>query len=108
MSIYEKLQEGLSDGLAYGIETSKNLLSKAKETAVELEEEGLLRLELRKLNARKKELISELGIKAYEAFVINNRKSLTLSSSGVNSILSEINELEKAIAEKEEDLRKSE
>lgn len=107
MSIYEKLQDGLNDSLAYGIETSKQLLKKAKETANDLEETGILKIELRKLNSRKKELINELGIKAYEAFLINGRKSLTQSSSGVNEILNELNELDKKMVEKEEELKNS-
>jgi|GEM_PF-5092587 len=107
MSIYEKLQDGLNDGLAYGIETSKQLLKKAKETATELEETGLLKIDLKQLNSRKKELISELGIKAYEAFLVNERKSLTQSSSGVKEILNELVDVDKDIAEKEEELRNS-
>ncbi len=107
MSIYEKLQDGINDSLAYGIETSKNLLKKAKETASEIEETGILKLDLRRLNSRKKELISELGIKAYEAFVINGRKSLTLTSGGVPGILNELTEVDKEIVEKEEELKKT-
>ena len=108
MSIYEKLQDGLNDGLAFGIETSKNLLHKAKETAVELEETGILKIDIHRLNGRKKDLINELGIKAYEAFIVNERKSLTLSSTGVQGILTELIDIDKQIAIKEEELRKSE
>lgn len=108
MSIYEKLQDGLNDGLAYSIETSKQLLKKAKETAVELEEVSLLKIDLRHLNTRKKELISELGIKGYEAFLVNGRKSLTESSSGVKQILEELRSIDKKMVEKEDELRKSE
>ncbi|MDC7225543.1 MAG: hypothetical protein PQJ61_02125 [Spirochaetales bacterium] len=105
MSIYEKLQDGLNDSLNYGIESSKQLLKKARETASDLEENGLLRIDLKRLNSRKKELIGELGIKAYEAFLVNQRKSLTQSSSGVKEILTELEGLEKTIMEKEEELR---
>lgn len=108
MSIYEKLQDGLNDGLAYSIETSKQLLKKAKETAAEIEEVGLLKIELRRLNTRKKELISELGIKGYEAFMVNGRKSLTESSSGVRQILEELKDIDKTIVDKEDELRQSE
>lgn len=108
MSIYEKLQDGLNDGLAYGIETSKQLLKKAKETASEIEETGIHKLDLRRLNSRKKELISELGVKAYEAFIVNERKSLTQTSSGVAGILEELMETDRLIVAKEEDLKKSE
>ena len=108
MSIYEKLQDGLNDGLAYGIETSKQLLQKARETAADLEETGVLKIDLRRLNARKKELINELGIKAYEAFLVKEKKSLTQASAGVKEILTELQDVEKMIAEKEEQLRKSE
>ena len=104
MSIYEKLQDGLNEGLAQGLETSKTILKKAKVTAVELEEVGLLKLDLRKLNTRKKELISELGVKGYESFIVKERKSLTESFSGVKQILDEIRELDVTISEKEEEL----
>ena len=108
MSIYEKLQDGLNDGLAYGIETSRNLLKKAKETAVDLEETGILKIDIIRLNNRKKDLINELGIKAYEAFIVNERKSLTQSSTGVKEILTELVDIDKQISAKEEELRKSE
>jgi antitoxin component HigA of HigAB toxin-antitoxin module len=108
MSIYEKLQDGLNEGLNYSIETSKKLLEKAKETAAEVEEVSILKIDLRRFNTKKKELISELGIKAYEAFLINERKSLTLSSSGVNQIVEELREIEKKIVDKEEELKKAE
>lgn len=105
MSIYEKIQDGLSDSINYGITASKQLIDKAKETASELEEAGLLKIELRKLNVRKKDLINELGIKAYEAFIVNERKSLTISSSGVKEILNELIETDSLIAEKEQELK---
>ncbi len=107
MSIYEKLQEGLNDGLKYGIETSKQFLKNTKEVAQELEETSVIKLDIRKLNSRKKDLINELGIKAYEAFIVNERKSLTHTSSGVKEILVELFETDKQIAEKEEELKKS-
>ena len=108
MSIYEKLQDGFNDGLAYSIETSKQLLKKAKETASGIEEVSLLKIDLRRLNTRKKELISELGIKGYEAFIVNGRKSLTESSSGAKQILVELKEVDQKIALKEDELRQSE
>ena len=108
MSIYEKLQEGISDSLTYGIETSKHFIKKAKETASEIEEVSVLKLELRRLNSKKKDLIGELGIKAYEAFLINGRKSLTESSSGVKQIISDLQEVDQMIVEKEEELREKE
>ena len=107
MSIYEKLQDGLNDGLAYGIETSKQFIKKAKETAAELEEAGLLKIEIHKLNNRKKDLINELGIKAYEAFIVNEKKSLT-QSSAVKEIINEIIETDALIADKEQDLKQAE
>ena len=105
MSIYEKIQDGLNDSINYGINASKQFINKAKETASELEETSLLKIELRKLNNRKKDLINELGIKAYEAFLVNERKSLTQSSSGVKEIINELIEIEKSIVEKESELR---
>ena len=94
----------LNEGLSYSLETSKQLLKKAKETAVELEEIGVLKIDLRRFNTRKKELINELGIKGYEAFIINGRKSLTESSVGVRQILEELKEVDKKISEKEDEL----
>ncbi len=107
MSIYEKLQDGLNDSLAYGIETSKQFLKKAKVAAVEIEETSIIKIDIRRLNTRKKDLINELGIKAYEAFLVNERKSLTQTSSGVKEILNELVEVDKNIAFKEEELRNS-
>ncbi|MBI9108255.1 MAG: hypothetical protein JEZ04_16015 [Spirochaetales bacterium] len=108
MSIYEKLQDGLNDGLAYSIETSKQLLKKAKETAGSIEESSLLKIDLRRLNTRKKELIGELGIKGYEAFLVNGRKSLSESFSGVKQILEDLKDVDEKIIEKEDELRLSE
>ncbi len=107
MSIYEKLQDGLNDSLAYGIETSKQFLKKAKDAAAEIEETSIIKIDIRRLNTRKKDLINELGIKAYEAFLVNERKSLTQASSGVKEILNELVEVDKNIAFKEEELRNS-
>lgn len=101
MSIYEKIQEGLNTG----VEASRQFLEKAKNTAIDLEETSVKKLDLVSLKQQKKELTNKLGKVAFEAFILNEKKSLTLSSSGVEQIVEKLKTINTKIQEKENTLK---
>ena len=103
--------------LEQSVETSREVLDKARtgakelgESAKELGEVGVLKFDVLQLERRSAKVLSKLGHEVYEAFGERGRKTLSPDAEGVKELLAELRDIEQGIDEKERaiaELRKS-
>jgi hypothetical protein len=92
----QRIEQSLNEGYT----VSRKLFGKAKQRAVELGEHGVLSLEVRQLEAKYSELLSNLGSKVRQLLVDEKRSTVTAKSQGVKEILEQIEETEQELARK--------
>jgi hypothetical protein len=102
MNLWDRVQKVVNQG----VDTSKDLLEKAKVKAKELGEKGLLKFDIMQLESQTEKSLLQLGSKVFEIFVKDNKDSVSKSDSAVSAIINQIADLEKKIEEKEEALKK--
>jgi hypothetical protein len=85
--------------LEKGVETSRELLSKAGNQAQVWSEMGVLRVEVIHLRGQEEKLVLKLGAEAYAAF--GERREASLSSASVADLVGSIADIEKRIEDKE-------
>jgi hypothetical protein len=103
MNLWDRVQKVVSQG----VDTSKELLEKAKVKAQELGEKGLIKFDIMQLEHQTEKCLLQLGSKVFEVFVKDNKETVSKSDSSVMNIIKEITDLEKKIEEKEESLKKA-
>lgn len=99
-------KERLAEVLSQGVETSKDVVGKAKGKAKELGEIGMLRLDVRQLESRAAALIGKLGTLTYEILEEKGQQSVSKGTVGLKEIFAEISDLKEQIEQKEAELRK--
>ncbi|TVR02425.1 MAG: hypothetical protein EA403_08965 [Spirochaetaceae bacterium] len=82
-------------------DTSKEWFDKAKGTAHELGERGVIRVEIMQLESRAEKLTARLGARVYDLLVKEGRSRIERGSEGIGETIGEIEEIEQRIAEKE-------
>ncbi|NBC30050.1 MAG: hypothetical protein GVY29_08680 [Spirochaetes bacterium] len=87
-----------------GIDNSRGFFGKAQERARDLSERGILRFEIMQLESRVEKLTAQLGARAYEALSKEGKNTISRNTPGVKDIISEIEDIEKRVHEKEADL----
>jgi hypothetical protein len=97
MDMMEKMKHAVEKGL----QVSKEALGKAGDAARDLGEVGVLKLEIRELENRIKDLLKSLGIYVYEQLGKEGKASVTSKNTEIATLLSGLEH-----AEKEIDLRK--
>jgi hypothetical protein len=102
MSFWERMKEVLDKS----IETSKDVLAKAKEKAQELGEKGVLKYEIMQLEKNAEKKLALLGAKTFELLVKEEKNSISKSTQGVKEILEDIVNIENKIDEKEDAVKK--
>ena len=90
-----------------GIETSKDIASRARDQAQAWGEMGVLKIEILQLRSQAEKLVSRLGAHTYAELVERSKPSLLATDPVTASILRSIREAEAAIAEKEAAYRKT-
>lgn len=102
MDFMKRMDELIDKGIA----TSKDLWGKAKDTARDLSQKGILTIEIGQLERQAHSEIARLGSLAYDT--LRNRKQPALYPEEVEvaRLLGTIQELRARIEEKEEELRK--
>jgi hypothetical protein len=103
MNLWERVQKVVNQG----VETSKDLLDKARVKAQELGEKGLLKFDIMQLENQTQKCLLQLGSKVFEVFIKESKESISKSDSSISSIVNEITDLQKKIEEKEESLKKA-
>jgi chromosome segregation ATPase len=86
-----------------GLESSREVLSKAKDKAKDLGEKGLLRYEITQIERQAEKKFSQLGAAVYEQMVL--KKQVTVGRESVTELLEDIRELKERLEKLEEDLK---
>jgi hypothetical protein len=102
MDFMDRLQRTINQGL----DTSKDLFSKARERAVELGDKGVLKFEILQLENQAEKLLSKLGSVTYQTLQESEDQVVSKQSPEVTELITEIDTVRKRIKEKEENLKK--
>jgi len=102
MTFSEKIKNIVNTGL----DTSKDILSKAGEKAQQWGEMGVLKVEIVQLRGQAEKMTARLGAEVYEVLVEKGQKTVSRETPAVRDILDKIAELEKNVEEKEIQFRK--
>jgi len=99
MSFWERMEGIVNQSL----ESSREILGKAKEKARDLGEKGVLRYEIMQIEKQAEKKFSQLGVRVYEKLVKNDQS--TVSKEALKELLDEIEELKERLEEKEKALK---
>jgi uncharacterized phage infection (PIP) family protein YhgE len=99
MSFWDRMQEVVNQGL----ESSREILGKAKEKAKDLGEKGLLRYEISQIERQAEKKFSQLGAAVYEKLVMKDQA--TVSKDALEELLTDIQELKDRLEKLEADLK---
>lgn len=100
MSFWDRMEKVVNQGL----ESSREILGKAKEKARDLGEKGLLRYEITQIERHAEKKFSQLGATVYEKLVLKNLA--TVGREAVKELLDDIQELKNRLEKLENDLKK--
>jgi uncharacterized phage infection (PIP) family protein YhgE len=101
MSFWDRMQEVVNQGL----ESSREILGKAKEKAKDLGEKGLLRYEISQIERQAEKKFSQLGAAVYEKLVMKDQA--TVSKDALEELLTDIQELKDRLEKLEADLKEA-
>ncbi len=104
MSFLDRVQETIDQGL----KSSRELFGKARDKAKDLGEIGVLRFEIKQLEAQAEKLIAKLGSKTYETLVVEEQKTVSAGTQGIKEILNAIAEVKQEIELKERQIKEFE
>ena len=99
MSFWDRMEQVVNQGL----ESSREILAKAKEKAKDLGEIGLLRYEITQIERQAEKKLSKLGATVYEKLVLKDQA--TVSKEAVKELLDDIQELKDRLEKLEKDLK---
>ncbi|HSV56481.1 MAG TPA: hypothetical protein VLH39_05165 [Magnetospirillaceae bacterium] len=102
MTFSEKLKQIVNSGL----DTSRDIVSKAGGKAQQWGEMGVVRVEILQLRAQAEKLTARLGAEVYEVLVEKGQKTVSRETPAVREVLERISELETGISAKEAQFRK--
>lgn len=98
--------EKFKDIVNAGIDTSKDILSKAGGKAQQWGEMGVLKVEIVQLRSQAEKQITRLGAEVYEVLAEKGQKTVSRDTPAVRESLDKIAELQKGIEEREAQFRK--
>ena len=99
MGIWDRMEQLIGQGL----NTSKEVLARAKDKAQELGEIGLLKYEIAQLEKQAEKLFSRLGMAVFEK--LSGKGQASVSRDAVKELVRELEEVRKRIEQKEGDLK---
>ncbi len=99
MGVWERMEQLIGQGL----QTSREVLSRARDKAQELGEAGLLRYELSQLEKQAQQLFGRLGMAVFDR--LSAKGQATVSREALKELVAELEEIRKKIRQKEEDLQ---
>jgi uncharacterized phage infection (PIP) family protein YhgE len=99
MSFWDRMEEVVNQGL----ESSREVIGKAKEKARDLGEKGLLRYEITQIERQAEKKFSQLGAAVYERMV--RKDQATVSRDALSELLDDIRELKNRLEKLEDDLK---
>lgn len=102
MDFMQKLQSSLSQGL----DSSRELLGKAREKAKDLGEKGVLRFEILQLERQAADLMGKLGARVFDLLNLQKQGTVSAKTEGVKELIQEIDDVKRVIEQKEVALKK--
>ena len=99
MSLWERMEQLIGQGL----QTSREVLARAKDKAQELGEAGLLRYELSQLERQAQQLFGRLGLAVFERLSAEGQAAVPREA--VKGLVAELEEIRRKISQKEGDLQ---
>lgn len=102
MTFLDRLQDTFNKSL----DTSRDLLSKAKEKAVDLGDKGVLKFEIVQLENQAEKLFGKLGTVAFKILSESDDHTVSVETPEVKELMQEIRNVRSKITEKEELLKK--
>ncbi|UCF97968.1 MAG: hypothetical protein JSV89_00175 [Spirochaetaceae bacterium] len=100
MGFWDRMEQVVNQGL----ESSREILGKAREKAKDLGEKGLLRYEITQIERQAEKKFSQLGAAVYEKLVLKDQA--TVRKEAVKEFLDDIQELKDRLERLESDLKK--
>lgn len=99
-SIFGKIKDNTNEVIKYGLDLTKEGVHKAQEVAENLKDD----YEVRKLNTKKKEVSTQLGMKFYLAIKNNDNKvpENLMKDKAIVSLVKELEEIDKEILKSSE------
>jgi hypothetical protein len=97
--------ERMKDFLDQGVAASKEFALKAGAKAQDLGEQGVLMVEIKRLEGQAQKLLTRLGNEAYKAFAERNQDSLDKNDPETASLLTDLGKIRESIEQKETELR---
>jgi len=102
MSFRDRMEKFLQKS----VETSKEVLGKAKEKTKEAGEKGALKIKIKRLENQAEKKCTMLGSRVYELLVEKGQSTISKGTADIKPLLGDIKDLEKEIEENEEQLKK--
>lgn len=104
MDFLNKAKETLNKG----IEASSKAFSKAKDTAKDLGDKGVIRVEIMQLQKKEEVLIKELGELTYELLQVEGKGSISAKTAGIKEKIDDLVTAKDAIRKRKEELNEHE
>jgi hypothetical protein len=102
MSFRKRIEEIMRVGL----DTSKDVLDKAKEKTKEASERSILKIKIGRLENHAERKFGMLGSKVYETLVEEGKSTVSKSTTNIKEIIEDIKGIEKDITKLEEQFKK--
>ena len=102
MSFWDRMEQVVNQGL----ESSREIIGKARDKAKDLGEKGLLRYEITQIERQAEKKFSQLGVAVYEKLVLKDQA--TVSKVSVAVLLDDIRELKERLEKLEKELKQVE
>lgn len=100
MAFWDKMKRAVKEGL----ETSKEVLEKAKDKTKELGEKGAMKFEIMQLEKQAEKRFCKMGTHVYEVLVKEGQQTISKGTPEIKKLLEEIEDIEKNIDRKEKEL----
>ena len=100
MDFFDKMQDGVNQGIA----GSRDLLKKAAVKAKDLSEIGILKYELNQLENMSETLASKLGVTVYRVLCENGQGTVSKKTPGMKEVIDEMDEVRRKIEQKRQAL----
>ncbi|MBI9102372.1 MAG: hypothetical protein JEY99_08165 [Spirochaetales bacterium] len=101
---WNKIKSGIDTSLS----SSRKVMDGAKKKSKELEEYGILKIDIKRLETRNADLFSDLGMKVFSIFSEEGRQSVTSKNPVIRDVMDELESNRLMLEEKQGKLKNSE
>jgi hypothetical protein len=100
MAFWDKMKKTVKEGL----ESTKDVLEKAKDKTKELGGKGVTKFEIMQLEKQAEKRFCRIGTHVYDILVKKKQNTISKGTPDIKKLIDEIQEIEKEIDKKEEEL----